>query len=95
MITLPFPVKHQVSVATLSTNQRSWLTTIIVMLRLVIISSRSASVSMSRSLVGSSRMRRLQGFRKILARSSLFFSPPESALTGDTARLGSKRKSLR
>ena len=54
--------------------------------------SRISIVSMSKSLVGSSKTNRFAGLENIFASISLFFSPPESEPICVITREGSKRK---
>jgi len=74
---------------------RSWLTTMSVPWYSSSRSSSTSSVSTSRSLVGSSRIRKLLGFVKSRARITRLRSPPDSDFTGVMARFALKRKPRR
>ena len=84
-----------VLVTTLSRKRLSWLTKNTVPAYCCNSSSSSSSVSMSRSLVGSSSTNTLAGSAKSRASSTRLRSPPESVRTGEFARSGENRKSVR
>src|SRR3546814_278482 len=75
----------RVEVTTLSRKSRSWLTSSRVPGWSACSSSSSPSVSMSRSLVGSSITSRLDGCANSLASSSRLRSPPDSRVIGARA----------
>jgi hypothetical protein len=82
-------------VAMRSRKSRSWLMSRIVPVYSLSISSRTSSVSRSRSFVGSSRTRRLEGFASARASMMRPRSPPDRTRTGVRACSGENRKSFR
>ena len=83
-----------VEVATLFKKERSWLTKSKVPEYSINNSSKSSWVSISKSLVGSSMTRKLDGLVKSLAKNKRLRSPPERTLTGVRAAVRGKQKIL-